>query len=378
MNDHHTIQPSNRPSDLPTKPNPNATLETLTRADLYQWIYYVDDYNDFTYTAGKYMGQCIRPVASRAGKRLWLAEMGTYAPVARLVWCWFVGRMPASPVTFADGNPDNYAIANLRVADKPYTTYLKRKPRKKRALSGKHVYFYPRTNKWRVSVANQHVGYYDTEELATAAAAQFVKDGPKPIVKDGKEREPLSRLEKSMEKQAARLRAIEARTAEYMAEKREAKRYAQEAKLAKLDCSRLARELDAALEDDGIAAIADKARIAKQTFDDAVARSNAAHEAANKTARGLADLKKEAKAAGMATEKGKAAAQKRMATARAAKAAAAAEVKDKAKRQSNILSAPASASYASYEAIMARRAERAAQEAREAATATPPSGDCEQ
>ena len=206
---------------LLTSPNPNATLDTLTRADLYQWIYYRDDYDDFTYTTGKNKGQRIKPIASRAGKRLWLAAMGTFAPVSRLVWCWFVGRMPAGQVTFADGDSDNYVIENLRVDGKPYTKFIPR-PKQTRYLHGKHVYFYKRTGKWRVSVANRHVGYYDTEEQATAVAEQYIRDNP--------EYRPPSRLDKVMEKRAEQMRAAEEQSPEYIAAQREAKLQDKESK----------------------------------------------------------------------------------------------------------------------------------------------------
>jgi hypothetical protein len=93
----------------------------------------------------------------------------------RIIWLMVTGMDPGSLGTYhVDNNPFNNAFSNLQVGGDSV-----RLASRKSYGTSKHkgVYFFKRTGRWQASKwengKHKHLGYFDTEEEAAAAAAPY-------------------------------------------------------------------------------------------------------------------------------------------------------------------------------------------------------------
>lgn len=96
----------------------------------------------------------------------------------RLVWLLFYGSWPEGAVDHIDGDPQNNAVANLRLATNQQNQY-NRGPSRSNTSGYKGVCWDRPKARWRAQIAvggaSVFLGHYDTPEEAAAAYAEGAK-----------------------------------------------------------------------------------------------------------------------------------------------------------------------------------------------------------
>lgn len=115
-------------------------------------------------------------VGARAGSLsgsgyMYIRTAGKTYSAHRLAWLYVYGRFPNGELDHKNRNPADNRIVNLREANRSQSTGNSRSY----GSSGLRGAFLVRGTKWRATIKNIHLGYFDTAEQAHTAYCRAAK-----------------------------------------------------------------------------------------------------------------------------------------------------------------------------------------------------------